>query len=789
LFDDQFLHAKTGDAKDRVMAGGTPANPAALVSVDTPEPQQHDYIGQRVRRREDRALVTGRGRYAGDLRFPGLLYAAVCRCTSPHGQLTAVNLDVARSMPGIVGVFRAADLPEIHGVMVDAVLPEAHLVGRPVLAKDRVRYVGEPVAVIVATDPYLAADAAAAVDMDVEPMDGVSDVLKALRSDSTALHPPHEGNLAGTLVREFGDVDKAFAAAAHVIRNRVRLARVSGGYLEPRACCAVWDESTDQWDMWSSTQWVHGVRDRVAEMLGVENKQVRVRAENVGGGFGPKGAMYPEEVLVAALARRLGRPVQWVAGRSEDTASSMQAHGDVFDLEAAVDSNGCIQGLRAHLLHDMGAYAGPGTPVAGTITNHLICAYRIPAFRADIDLIYTNCVPTGFIRGGGREVGNFAIERTMDQIASTLDVDPVEVRRRNLIGVNEMPYQTGLPGVVYDGGDYAALLDTVTKAVDYDRLRSGSGEGAAVGVGVSMSVERTGIGAGEEARVTVHQDGSVRAHLGSSPGGQGHDTTFAQVVATLLGWPLDRVQVMTGDTDTVPKAAVTAASRSAFEVGNAAALAGAAARRRLLEVGAELLEADPADLVLTPAGVHVQGLPGRSVALDQMLREGPLEVSESFKAPPAYASACHAAVVEIDPDTGSVRIVRYVIGHDSGRSINPLLVEGQLHGGFAHGLGYALFEEAVYTSDGSFVSASFLDYLIPGAPEVNVVPQMLMVESEVFGNPERFKGVGESATIPAPAAIAGAVENALRKLGCSAVVSEIPITPERLFNALHRLKA
>jgi aerobic carbon-monoxide dehydrogenase large subunit len=264
-----------------------------------------------------------------------------------------------------------------------------------------------------------------------------------------------------------------------------------------------------------------------------------------------------------------------------------------------------------------------------------------------------------------------------------------------------------------------------------------------------MSVERTGIGAREEARVTIHPDGSARVHLGSSPGGQGHDTTFAQVVATRLGWPLDRVQVLSGDTDKVPKSAVTAASRSAYEVGNAAALAGAAARRRLLEMGAELLEADPADLVLTPDGVHVQAFPGRGAALHEILRDGPLEVSESFKASPAYASACHAAVVEVDSDTGSIRIVRYVIGHDSGRSINPLLVEGQLHGGFAHGLGYALFEEAVYTPDGSFISASFLDYLIPGAPEVDVVPQMLKVESEVFDNPEGFKGMGESATIRA----------------------------------------
>lgn len=750
--------------------------------ADPLEADGHSYIGRRVRRREDLALVTGRGRYAADLRFPGLLYAAISRSTWPHGVVKEIHLEGARSMPGIVAAFVGGDLPEIRGVMVDAVVPDAHLVGRPVLAREAVRYVGEPVAAIVATDPYLATDAASAVEIEIEPLPAASDVMTALEKVSQSLHPPLAGNVAGQMVRAFGDVDAAFAGASHVGRYRFRLARVSGGYLEPRACCAVWDETTNHWELWSSTQWVHGVRDRVAEMLGVDSKQVRVRAENVGGGFGPKGAMYPEEVLVAALARRLGRPVQWVAGRSEDTASSMQAHGDVIDIEAGVDATGRLLGIKAHLLHDIGAYAGPSVNLAGTVINHLICAYRVPALHADIDLVYTNACPTGFIRGGGREVGNFAIERTMDQLALQLGIDPVELRRRNLIPTGEMPYDTRLPGAVYDGGDYAALLDRVTTAVGYDELRTDT----SLGVGVVLSVERTGIGAAQDARVTVQPDGSVHAHLGSSPGGQGHDTTFAQVVATRLGWPLESVQVVTGDTDTVPRSGVTAASRSAFELGNAAALAGAAARRRLLEMGAEMLEADPGDLVLTPEGVHVQGFPGRKVALREVLREGPLEVTETFNAPPAYASACHAAVVEIDRETGAVRIVRYVIGHDSGRSINPMLVEGQLQGGFAHGLGYALFEEAIYAPDGNFVSPSFLDYLIPGAPELNVALEMVPVKSEVYGNPEGFKGVGESATIPAPAAIAGAVEDALRKMGSNVTISEIPITPERLFNALQR---
>lgn len=683
-------------------------------------------------------------------------------------------------MPGVIAVFAAADLPEILGPMVDAVLPDAHLVSRPVLAIDRVRYVGEPFAVVVAMDPYLAADAANAVEVELESLDGAGDVTAALQEGAPSLHPPLAGNVAGRVVRGYGDIEAALTGAAIVERYRYRLARVSGGYLEPRACCAAWDEATDRWEMWSSTQWVHGVRDRVAEMLGVESMQVRVRAENVGGGFGPKGAMYPEEVLVAALARRLRRPVQWVAGRSEDTASSMQAHGGVLKIEVGVDATGHLLGLKAHLLHDLGAYAGPGTALTTTITNHLICAYRIPAFRADVDLVYTNACPTGFIRGGGREVGNFAIERTMDQLASRLGMDPVDLRRLNVIRPAEMPYDTQLPGVIYDGGDYGALLDGVTAAAGYSALRSDP----ARGVAVVLSVERTGIGVGEEARVSVHPDGSVQADLGTSPGGQGHDTTFAQVVATRLGWPLDLVHVKSGDTDTVQRSAVTAASRSAFEVGNAAALAGAAARRRLLEMGADILEADPNDLVLTAQGVHVKGMPGRGLALGEILREGPLEVSETFTSPPAYASACHAAVVEIDRETGAVGIVRYVIGHDSGRSINPLLLEGQLHGGFAHGLGYALLEEAVYLPDGSFVTPSFLDYLIAGPPEVAIPLEMVKIESEVFRNPEGFKGAGESATIPAAAAIAGAVEDALRKLGSKAFMNEIPITPERLLTAL-----
>jgi carbon-monoxide dehydrogenase large subunit len=749
------------------------------VSADPNNPaNEHSYVGRSIRRREDPILITGQGRYAGDVHLAGLLHMAVARSTAPHGVLRSVSLDTARAMPGVVGAFAAGDLPEIRGAINDANWPNTHLVGRPILAGDRVRYAGEPVAVVVAEHAYQAADAAAAVMIETEPLEAVVDVIAAVGIDAPHLHPPHDSNIAGRLVRGFGDVDSAFARASQVVHNRLRLARVSGGYLEPRAYCAAWEEETNRLDLWTSTQSVHGVRGRVAELLGLAESQVHVRAENVGGGFGPKGAQYPEEVLVSALARKLRRPVRWIASRSEDTASSIQAHGDVLDVEAAVDESGRLLGLKLHLLHDLGAYAGPGAAVVATITNHLHSAYRLTDYRADIDLIYTNASPTGFIRGGGREVGNFAIERTMDRMAESVGVDGVEVRRRNLIGKDEMPYKTGFDGVVYDGGDYNALLDQVSAAVEDER------KSLTWGVGIAMSVERTGIGAREEARVTVQPDGAAVAHLGSTPGGQGHETTFAQVVATSLGWPIEKVRVIAGDSDAVPQSSVTAASRSAFEVGNAAAKAADSARRRLIEMGSELLHGDPSEMLVTVDGVHVRDAPGRSLALAELLRDGPIEVSETFQAMPAYASACHAAVVEVDPELGSVRIVRYVIGHDSGRSINPLLVEGQLLGGYAHGIGYALFEEAAYRPDGAFASSTFRDYMIPSLRDVSVVPEMIQVSSEVFGNPQGFKGVGESATIPAPAAIAAAIEDAMRKLGSNATLEDLPVTPMRVLDAL-----
>jgi len=735
-------------------------------------------IGRPLRRREDPALLTGRGRYAGDIPVRGLAHLAVVRSPEPHGVLRGVDTGAARALPGVLAVLTAADLPELEP-------PAPQGVRRPrrVLARDHVRYVGEPVAVVVAEDPYTAGDAAEAVVLDVEPRPGAGDVLAATAPGAPELHEGVPGNLAGVATCAFGDAEAAFADAAVVVSRRLRLARIAGAYLEPRAVTAVWDED-GALTLWSSTQSVYSVRDWVAAQLDLPPDRVRVLAEDVGGGFGAKGMPYAEEALVPLVARRLGRPVRWVGTRTEDTATTAQSHGGVLDVDLAATASGDLLGLRVRLLHDIGAYWGPGAEQGDNVLSHLVCAYRLPALDAEVRQVYTSAVPSGYIRGGGREVGNFAIERMLDLLARRLDVDPAALRRRNMIPPDAMPYDTGYPRgdatVVYDGGDYPALLDAALAAIGEPDVRRRQADGATVGLGVACCVESTGIGVPEQARVAVAPDGAVTGYVGSTPQGQGHRTSLAQVVAERLGWPLERVRVVAGDTAVLPRSWNSAASRTAFEVGNAAALAAAATRRRLRELASERLEADPADVEVGPDGAHVRGAPARRVRLADLVPAGGLEVVETFHSRRTFASGCHAALVEVDPETGGVDVRRYVIVHDSGRSINPLLVDGQLHGGYAHGLGYALFEEAVYDERGGFRSASFLDYTIPSAPEVAAVPELRELSSEAFGNPEGFKGVGESGTIPVPAAIAAAVDDALRRRGHDAFVSELPLTPERV---------
>lgn len=423
---------------------------------------------------------------------------------------------------------------------------------------------------------------------------------------------------------------------------------------------------------------------------------------------------------------------------------------------------------------------------ADSMVNHAMSAYHLPAYGMEVTGRFSDSPPAAHIRGGGRPVGNFAVERMMDLLARRIGMDPIELRRRNLVRPDEMPYDTGLNGIVYDGGDFPRLLELATQQVDVKAIRKRQRAGEPVGVGVAMCLESTGIGMAEPSRVVIRPDGSAIAYVGSTPQGQAHETFVAQVVADRLGWPIERVEVHAGDSRDVPFSFVTAGSRSAVEVGNSSAMSAAAPRTELLRRASERLEAAAEDLVLAVEGVSVRGVPDRRVPLAELVGDG-MEAAQTWdsKGRAAWASSCHVAVVRIDRETGGVDMQRYVIAHDSGRAINPMTLEGQLHGGYAHGLGYALFEEAVYSPEGNFQAPSFLDYTIVSAPELRVEPELIHTETETVHNPEGFRGVGEAGTIAVPAAVANGIEDALHAMGIDVCVGDVPVTPMRLWNLMH----
>ncbi len=746
-----------------------------------------------MRRLEDVRLVTGQGRYAGDIRRPGLAHIAILRSTLPHARIAGIDTEAARSLPGVIAVVTASDLPESGRSVINWVSPDQRQLARPVLAEGEVNYAGEAIAAVVAETPYLAADGVAAIEFDLEPLPATADVLEAARPEAPLVHGTLESNIARDADYGYGDAAAAFEGAPVVVRERFAAQRICGAAMEPRVVTADWDGRNQEITVWSSTQGVFSVRDTVAEALAIDKEKVHVLAHDVGGGFGPKGTVYSEEVLAALLARQLERPVTWTASRSEDTATTVHAHGARIEVELAAEADGRLRGLRGRLVHDMGAYPGPGNGQPDIIVPHMMSAYVLPALAFKVQVVYTNATPTGFVRGGGRPLGNWVMERMIDRLATRIGADPAEVRRHNLIQPEQMPYDTGFPQgrrtVVYDSGDYPQLLDRALAAIGYEEARAASGRpsnGRLRGVGVACCVESSGFGSGEPARVRIDADGIAHLFIGSTPQGQGHDTSAAMLLADRLGWPLERIKVVSADTRAVPWALFTAGSRTAIHVGNAVSITARAARDRILQAAAEKLEADPVDLVLEDAVVRVKGVPGRSIAVTEVFPDG-LEVEESFdtKTGSAYSSSCHACVVEVDRETGGVDVLRYVIVHDTGQVINPTLVSGQMQGGLAHGMGYSLFEEAVYQPDGAFQSASFLDYTIPSAPEISMGLTLVPVVTETEANPEGFKGAGESGAITAPATILNAIEDAIRPVRPDAAITEIPVTPMRLHQILN----
>ena len=746
------------------------------------------HIGRPMRRLEDERLITGRGRYAGDIKLDGLLHLALARSPLPHARIDAIDTSAAKTMQGVVAVWTASDLPEVAPGLSDFGPTGIIQHGRPILTTDEVNYAGEAFAVVVAETEYQAHDAAEAIAADLDPLPGAGDVMTATAEGAPKVHAGMESNIAQTSTIAYGDIKAAFAADSVVASVRLTTSRVLGIAMEPRTVTAAFEDGGVK--VWTSTQNVFGVKSTVASILGIPEAKVRVLAEDVGGGFGAKGSVFPEEVLTALAALRLKRPVRWVATRSEDGATTAQGHGTVIELELASAPDGKLRGLRGRVIHDIGAYSGSGAAQPGIIIPHMVSAYVLPAMEVDADLVYTNTVPTGFIRGGGRPLGNYGMERVMDRLARKLGIDAATLRKRNLIKPEQIPYTTGIPagrsGYVYDSGNYPRLLELALDKLAYDEARDRGRNGKLVGYGVACCVESTSFGRGEPAKLHLAKDGTARLFVGSTPQGQGHQTMAAQVAAERLGWPLEKIEVTAGDTEHVPFALLTAGSRSAVMVGNATAKAATAMRKKLLERAGEVLEADVQDLVLEDGVIEVRGAPAKRVPATDVIPNEGLEVFESFDPgrPLTFSSGCHAAVVSIDPETGHVDVVRYVIVHDTGKAINTMLVEGQMHGGYAHGLGYALYESARYEPDGTFRSASLLDYTIVSAGEVTTLPELVHIDTPTDSNGEGFKGAGESGTIPVPAAIANAVEDALRKRNPEAVVDRLPITPDRIVEML-----
>jgi CO/xanthine dehydrogenase Mo-binding subunit len=758
-------------------------------------------IGASVRRTEDGRFLTGRGRYVGDLRLDGALHLAVVRSVHAHARIAAIDTTRARATEGVAGVFTLDDLPELRGVLPPP--PVAAVSLKPyrqsALADGLVRFAGEPVAVVVAASPYAAADGAAALHVAYEPLAAAVDPERAIEPGAPLVHPEWATNVAATVGLASGDVDAALRGADLVVTRRFGFGRMSAAPMEPRAVAARWDAVTGTLHLWSTAQIPYVVAQRVAEALRTPVDAVRVTAPDVGGGFGCKGPVYPEEVIAAVLARRLGRPVRWTESRGESFLSTTHASSQIHEATLALGRDGTFLALVDDFIVDGGAYLPRGGVVANVTATHLPGVYRFGAFRCRGRLVVTHKAPTAPYRGAGRPHATFPVERLIDIAARELELDPVELRRRNLIARAALPFDRGIPyrdgmPVIYDSGDYGTVLDEALARSGYrefrERQRAARREGRRLGFGVATYNEATAIGPHEGAAVAIEPDGRVRVTIGPPCQGQGHETVMAQVCAERLGVALDDVAVSGGDTARFPAGSGTYASRVAVIAGNAVALAAEAVRDKATRLAAATLECDPKDVVIANGRAEVKGAPDRGldfkalVALahrpDVVRRLGePGLAATRYFSPESvtWAAGVHTATVEVDRDTGEVTVLAYHVVHDAGREINPRLVEGQAHGGAVQGIGMALSEGIVYDESGQLLTATLMDY---GLPRADAVPSIDVEghDSRSPLNPLGLKGTGEGSAGPPPAAIANAVADALAEDGLE--LNDVPISREAI---------
>jgi aerobic carbon-monoxide dehydrogenase large subunit len=743
------------------------------------------WVGRPLRRREDEAILRGRATYVDNLAPPGTVHMVAVRSPLAHARLGAVEVAAARRAPGVLAVLTGADLAGLVGPMPVNAVEGAAIAHAPVplLAAGRVRFAGEPVAVVAAATRAAATDAAELVEVDYDPLPVVT---HATLDAAVRLHDHLEDNVLLRWRRRHGDVDGAFAAAARVVTGRFRMPRLVACPIEPRGALAVYDPAGDLLTLWLSAQDPHRPLRHLAAVLRRPPERCRVVVGDVGGAFGSKGTLAPEAAVAAILALRLGRPVKWVETRSESFLASYQGRGQEIQAELAVDAGGRFLALRARVVADLGAYLYPITPAPPVTTAMLLTgAYDVAAVDVELLGAATNKVPTGPYRGAGRPEGAYVAERLADLAAADLGVDPAAIRRRNFIAPERFPHTTAL-GFTYDSGDYGRALDRACQLLGYPeqrrRQQAARQGGRLVGIGLCVFVERAGAGLWEHGSVAVGPDGRALVRTGSTPHGQGHQTTFAQIAADALGLAPEDVTVEAGDTATVPAGMGTYASRSVTTGGSAVHLAAQQVAAKAARI-ADWLAASggrPATLAEVAAAAHD---PAR---LPPGLEPG-LEAEVRFELPgPVFPFGAYAAVVEVDRDTGSLRVLRLVGVDDAGRVVNPLLAEGQVQGSAAQGIGQALLEEAVHDDAGQLLTGNLAVYGLPSAVEVPPVHSELLETPSPF-TPLGVKGLGESGAIAVPAAVANAVADALAPLGVRHL--DPPYTPERLWRVLAAVSA
>jgi aerobic carbon-monoxide dehydrogenase large subunit len=774
-------------------------------------------LGQPMRRKEDARLITGQTQWTDNISLPGMLHLAVLRSPMAHARIARVDVEPARQRPGVVAAYSGADLADSWSSLPMAwtVSEDQKTPPHMPLATDKVRYVGDGLAVVLATDPYAAEDALEAIQVDYEPLPAVVDMQAAQADGAPLVHDDIPNNRCFTFRLDYGDFDATRGRAEVVLKRRFYNQRLIPNAMEPRAVVVAPTSPTGQSIIWSSTQVPHFVRVFVALATGVPEHQLRIIAPDVGGGFGSKLDVYAEEVIGLVVARKVGRPVKWTESRSENYQATIHGRDVIQDVELTATRDGRVLGLKVDLTADMGAYLQLLTPSIPLLGRYMYPGiYKFEAHTLTCQGVFTNKTPTDAYRGAGRPEATFVIERIMDELAAELSMDPIELRRRNWIKHEEFPYTT-IAGLTYDSGNYEAATEKALDLFRYDELRREQEERrerrdvVQIGLGASTYTEMCGLapsrwlgeqgyvaGGWESATVRVLATGRVEVVTGTSPHGQGHETTFAQIAADTLGVPYDDVDVIHGDTLTAPFGLDTYGSRSLAVGGVAVQLAAQKVVEKAATLASHLMEVDPGDLEFQAGAFRVKGTPGAQKSIQEVafgafsahsLPDGmqPVLTADHILDPEVFSfpHGTHLCAVEVDTETGMVKIRSYVAVDDVGKVVNPMIVDGQVHGGVAQGIAQALFEEAVYDADGNLVTGTMVDYLVPTALDL---PAFVTdrTETPATTNPLGVKGVGEAGTIASTPAVVNAVVDAVRQFGVSDV--QMPCTPERVWRAIHQ---